>query len=117
MRNVTVSRLDLLARVQENRDRHREVFLSAQEGYRRKFIEVLEQRLEDARNGKHFNQRINLVEPMDMTKEYDRVIAMLEMSVDDQIELDASSFAAYVQDDWSWKQQFVTSNAAYTDAI
>lgn len=117
MRQVTVNKAELLKKVHENRSTHREIFLKAQEGYRKKFIEVLEQRLYDAKNGKQFEAVIALQEPMDMTKEYDRVISMLEMSVDDEVELDQKEYAAYVMDDWSWKRQFVTSNAAYTDAL
>ncbi len=51
---------------------------------------------------------------MDMTKEYDRVIKMLEMSVDTQIELSSSEFQNYVMDDWAWSDNAKLSNSTYT---
>lgn len=38
----------------------------------------------------------------------------LEMSVDDEIVLDESSFAEYVMDDWDWQHQFLSDSSAYS---
>jgi hypothetical protein len=76
-------------------------------------ITLLEQRLNEARNGR-IDLVIGLIEPMDQTRDYDRVISMLEMSTEEEIELNHSDFAAYVLDDWAWKRQWVGTNAAYT---
>jgi len=111
---VTVERDALLAIVKGNREKHREIFLDAVKGFRDKVIEILEQRLADARAGRRLNVRINLPTPIDQTREYDRVIKMLEMSVDPRIELTQSEFSQYVMDDWSWKHQFSKTNSTYT---
>jgi hypothetical protein len=50
---------------------------------------------------------------MDQTKDYDRVIRMLEMTVDEIITIGAVEFQQYVMDDWTWKEQFTASNSAY----
>lgn len=113
MRTVTVNREELLRIVKSNRERHRDIFLKAQEEFRKRAIEELEKRLSDARDGKHFDQHLGMVEPVDRTQDYDRIISMLEMSVDDQIDLTQDEYAAYVMDDWSWKRQWITSNSAY----
>lgn len=116
MEGVTVKRNELLQTVKENRDEHRAVFEKAQEGYRAKAIELLDQRLEEARQGGQIDTSFSLPVPQDHTADYDRVIKMLEMSVDEQIELDEDYFAQYIMDDWSWKRQFVTTNAFYMGA-
>jgi hypothetical protein len=54
------------------------------------------------------------VEPVDQTREYNKVIRMLEMSTEDVIELQEHEFSQYVLDDWGWKGQFLASNSAYS---
>ncbi len=36
-----------------------------------------------------------------------------EMDVNENVTLDANEFSNYVMDDWSWKEQFNTSNSLY----
>ena len=114
MKSVTVDRGKLLGILRTNRDKHREVFEKAQIGYRDKWIEILESRLEDARLGRPLDRGVWLNEPVDQTKDYDRAIRMVEMHVDDTIELDERRFANYVLDDWDWTEQFTTTNSMYT---
>jgi len=111
---VTVKRDELLETVRKNRDTHRKIFLEAVEGFRAKAIELLEARLADARAGRRISVRFNLPTPVDQTREYDRVIRMLEMSVDIHVALTQSEFAQYVMDEWGWKHQFSSVNSAYT---
>src|SRR5437016_5636643 len=105
MRTVNLKRTDLLDKVKANRAKHRSVFEEAMVGYRKAAIEELDSMIADAKSGKSIRRYVSLVEPMDQTKDYDRVLSMLEMSVDDEIELDQSEFAQYVLDDWHWKHQ------------
>jgi adenylate kinase family enzyme len=111
---VKVRKDDLLSTVIRNRDKHRAIFEAAVEGFRGKAIELLEQRLTDAKAGRRINVFINLPTPVDQTREYNRIIKMLEMSVDTEIELTQSEFTMYVMDDWSWKKQFSATNSMYT---
>lgn len=113
MRTVKVKVSELLGKIKKNREAHRAVFLEACEGYREKSIAELEKMLAEAKDGKRIRRYVELVEPMDMTKEYDQVIAMLEMSNDDVVELTHTEFQNYVQDDWSWKEQFTANNTRY----
>lgn len=106
-------RQGLLNAIKENRDRHRDIFLKAQEGYRIQLIKELDQMLADARDGKKLRRFVTLPEPEDHTDDYDRVIKMLEMSVEEQLEIDETQFAMYVMDDWGWKKNWTTTNAAY----
>ena len=70
--------------------------------------------LEDAKKGLRYTTMKQLMQPVDQTREYDRVIRALEMSVDTKIELTEDEFSQYEMDDWSWKRQFLASNSLYT---
>jgi hypothetical protein len=113
MREVNVKRTELLDKVKANREAHRGLFLKAQEGFKKAVLEALEKSLDDARSGKKFNNFWSLPEPIDQTSDYDRVIAMLEMSVDDIIVLTSQEFDCYVMDNWTWKQNVTVRNSSY----
>jgi hypothetical protein len=114
MSTVTVKKDELLATVRANRETHRTIFLEAVQGFRAKAIEMLDERLKDAVAGRRIDISIHLPRPVDQTRDYDKVIKMLEMSVDDEIELTQNEFTQYVMDDWSWKKQFSAVNKTYT---
>jgi hypothetical protein len=113
MNTVKVKRNELLAVVEKNRETHRAFFEKACVGYRKEFVTRLDAMLTDAKAGKRIRQHVGLVEPMDQTKDYDRVLTMLKMSTEDVIELSQSEFAQYVMDDWQWKAQFTATNSNY----
>lgn len=113
MQKVKIKREDLLRNVQLNRSKHRNLFLKAQEGYREEVIEELDKMLKEAREGKRIRRLIELPEPVDHTSDYDRVIRMLEMSVDEEIELTSVEFDQYVMDNWSWKEFVFATNSSY----
>lgn len=114
MRTVRLNRDALVATVQENRDSHRSVFEEALEGHRERWIKELEPRLHDVRRGREINQYFSLPEPEDHTDDYDRILTMARMSVDDVIELSEDEFGMYVMDQWSWKSNFTRTTTMYT---
>jgi hypothetical protein len=113
MDQVVVKKTELLAKVKANRYTHRDLFVKAQEGYRKEVIQELDRMLSDAKHGKPIRRAISLPEPIDRTKDYDRVIAMLEMSVSDEIELEEDDFDRYVLDNWDWKDLAISTNSQY----
>ncbi|MHA2279795.1 MAG: hypothetical protein ACXAC5_02735 [Promethearchaeota archaeon] len=115
METVKVKKDELLKILKENRAAHREIFEEASEAFRKEVIKVLDERLADAKAGKRIILRIDLVQPMDQTEEYDQAIRMCEMSVDDEIELSYENFRNYVLDKWHWRDQFIASNAGYSE--
>jgi hypothetical protein len=113
MQNVKIQRTQLLEVVKTNRSKHRDLFLKAQEGYRHEVIAQLDQMLAEARDNKRIRRVVELDEPVDQTNEYDRVISMLEMSVDDTVTLTAHEFDAYVRDRWTWSAHALANNTKY----
>lgn len=115
MENIKVKKEELVTILRDNRAKHRSEFEKALKNYRTSVIGILEDKLKDARDNKRVKHRIELEQPMDQTKDYDRALKMLEMSVDGVVELSEVNFAQYVQDDWSWKQQFSHLNSSFAD--
>lgn len=118
MNEVKVKKVELLEILKKNRADHRDIFLKAQEGYRKAAIEELDRQLNDARNGKPFllTRFTALVQPKDYTGEYDRAILMLQMSVDDIVTIEKEQFANFVQDKWQWSRAWAASNSSYTSS-
>lgn len=114
MQTVKIKKDELLGIVRTNREQHRAIFLEAQVGFRAQAVAELDNMLERAKAGGRIPRSWSLLAPIDQTKEYDRVLKMLEMSVDDVIELSQIDFARYVMDDWEWREQFLASNARYS---
>jgi hypothetical protein len=110
---VRVKREDVIEKLRANREAHRDLFLRAIEGFHVAVVKRLEEALEEARQGKNYRLHWMMPEPQDHTREYDRCIAMLEMSLDDELEFTNSEFAMYVLDDWGWKPDFVGTSTAY----
>lgn len=112
--NTKMEKENLLKKIRANKEKHRGIFLEAIEGYRKKAIGILEERINNLKANKSINLYISLPEPEDHTKDYDRVIAMISENLFEEIELDETEFAQYVLDDWKWKREFLSISNTYT---
>ncbi|GAA3755093.1 hypothetical protein GCM10022240_05120 [Microbacterium kribbense] len=113
MQKITVRREDFVHAVEKNRNGHRAAFEEALEGYRYRLTVELERRLRDVAKGRAIDLYFNLPEPQDHTDDYDRVLAMAQMSIDDEIELTEDEFGMYVMDQWDWKRSFAETTTLY----
>ena len=114
MRSVKVKKAEALEILRKNRKDHRKIFLEALEGYKKQAVELLEHHIQAIKAGRVARIHVQIPEPEDYTRQYDRAIKMLEMSVDDIVELEEDTFAQFVMDDWGWKRQFLQTNAPYS---
>lgn len=112
--SVRVERDKLLLHLAKNREAHRALFEEAMEGYRVQAIEILEDHIQRISNNKPERVVVSLPLPEDHTDDYDRVIEMIQWSIDDEIWLDANEFNQYVRDQWLWKEQFLATAMTYT---
>lgn len=113
MRTIKIEVEKLRAVVQENREKHRAIFEEAMTGYRKAAITELDKMIADAKAGKKIRRSLTLVEPVDQTRDYDRVLKALELTSDTIVDLTEQEFAQYVLDDWGWKRQFIHANSTY----
>lgn len=111
MKTVKVSKDELIKKITENRDSHKKLLEEALEGYQKLAVKKLESKIRAVKAGKKVRS-ITFDIPQDYSKDYDRALKMLEMSVDKEIELDQNEFRQYVMDEWGWKQQFLMSYAS-----
>lgn len=110
---ITVKKDKLLDELKKNRTVHADELQQAVAGYHKAVIDELAKMLGDAREGKEYRKVVNLAEPEDHLKDYDRVIRMLEMSVNDEIQVTETEFSQYVLDEWGWKGRFIATSSAY----
>lgn len=122
-RSVNVSRVELLFKLRENLELHRREYAEAVLEYRARLEEDLAIALKKVKKVdaadtekvlKGFNFCISF--PQNHEKDYVEVIEMLEMSVDENINLDSESFRAYIKNEWSWKGHFEMAKMAYASA-
>lgn len=123
MREVKVKRAELLAKIKENRLKHIAEFKEAVIGYKAeaskaidKAMLKLKRSVEELQAGEVLRLEavaFNLVVPQNHSRDYDQVIAMLEMSVDEQLTIRSDEFACYVMDDWGWKEEFSNTATMY----
>lgn len=112
MHSVKVKRSDLIKTVMENRTTHAAEYKAAVGTYLEKATEELTKMLRDARDGK-VKRHLEIPQPETHVEDYDRVIAMLNMSVDDVIELSDQEFRTYVLDEWVWASSFARNTKSY----
>lgn len=113
MRDIRVDRRKLLKIMRDNRQEHVSEFGKAQAKYRELMIAELDRRLADARAGGPIVRAFYLPEPEDHSEDYDRAIAMLEMEVRDEVELNERDFRSYVQNRWEWAMAWNETARAY----
>lgn len=114
MSTVTVNKSALIEALVRNREEHRANFERALRGYHERSIQLLQQHIDRIREGKVERVYVSLPIPEDHTDDYDRVIAQMEWSIHEEIELSNRDFDQYVLDNWLWKNEFVTTTSMYT---
>jgi hypothetical protein len=110
---VTVKKSDLLEALTKNRTVHAAEYKESFEGYKVAFVDEANKLLAKAQRGEFEKTTINCAPPQDHTKDYDRVIRMLEMSTADEWTISESQFTQYVLDEWAWQREFTTSKSRY----
>lgn len=116
MHSVKIRRNELLTIVRENKEKHIKEFNEAVEDFKKAVIKITEENLELAKTGNLDEiAKIKAIptKPISYETSYTRAIRMLELSVETEIELDIHDFDQLVQDEWQWKQSFLTSNSTY----
>jgi hypothetical protein len=114
MRSLKFDKLFVSTRLKENRASHELVYKEAVEGYQKKAIEFLKNKLEEIQKTPTVNIYASLHVPSNHLKEYDRAILMVDQSLDLVVELSEEDYSKYIQDNWSWTREFYDSNSSYS---
>lgn len=110
---VRVSKDELLDKIRGNAAEHHQIFEEALDGWHKAVIQRLEEMVADAKAGRDIALHVGLQRPEDHSDDYESVIALLEMSQDDELEITFHDFQQYVMDKWGWQNQFLMSSTAY----
>lgn len=122
MQKVRVNKTVLEVAIRQNLEVHKAAYVDAKEGWEKavsKFLKshydsfVADGYLKDS-DGEDVRYLHIPEKPENHSKDYERVLKMLEMSTETEIELTQQDFSRYVMDEWEWKSKFETSTSAYT---
>lgn len=110
---VTVRREELLATLKKNLDEHAREYMQAMEGFKVAYLKELEAMSANARTKGEFVRMVTEEEPPDHSKDYKRVIRMLEMATTAEVSITEGEFSRYVMDEWEWKEGFSAATNKY----
>lgn len=113
---VKVDRKSLIIQLNENKGKHIRQYKDAYAGFKKSIETELEQKLEAIRGGHSFKLEFENHKPESHENDYDDIIGMLELSVDDNVELNYQQYKQYINDEWDWKRHWQASNAVYMSA-
>lgn len=116
MNTIKVNRDQLLTKIKENRVKHINEYNESLVVYRKTIRDLLKRetaRLESDANLDFDPKNVYLQKPNSFEKDYDNIITQLEWSCETVVELSATEVATYIEDNWSWKQNFSATNTFY----
>lgn len=118
--NMEVSRLQLLAKLKENRDRHQHLYEEMCKGYtvlveeaNRNFQSMLKDAIEnqqpqEVNHSKIYREAFKAaVRPTEHLSDYNESIEMLEWIKEDLVRISLSQFRKWVRDEWDWQEMFI----------
>lgn len=117
MRSVKVKCDELKTRLVVNRDFHIDDYLEMMEYYEIDVERLANELLERVKNRDYSLMTVVATKPESYESDYNAVIEMLEMSVDDEIELSNQEFKQYVMNEWNWKGGFDMLKTVYNSGV
>jgi hypothetical protein len=136
-RKINVKREEVLAAIRLNYETHKREYAEACTGWLveardaiankaaefRAALTALNDKLDAATPDKlfplylNFNTAFAVPVPQNHAEEYEVIIRMLELSVDDVIVMDTAEVETYILDRWSWRQAFRESHMNYSSKL
>lgn len=110
---ITVKKTELLDTLRTNLENHKKDYDEALLGFKDAAKIKLEEHLDLLKTSGKVILSLGLTVPVEYSKEYNRVIKMLEMSTAEEITISESQFTQYVMDDWAWKSTFTANSQMY----
>src|SRR5271157_3200498 len=103
---IKMTRTKLVAKLKENKTKHKAEFDEALRGYQKAFLDRAEALVEivataiKAEERCVFSEDFGLEKPVNYAKDYDMAIEMLENHEAETVELSLQEFNAFVRDEW-----------------
>ena len=104
----------LIEKLEQNLRSHCDKYTSAMVAYRKIVMGSLKKTLDSMEKGAHLDlSTLKFVAPVEYSKEYQRVISMLRLTTDKEIELDENRYDQLMLDNWNWKREFEQKTCMY----
>jgi hypothetical protein len=111
-RTIEVKKDELIARIKENKENHIKEYAKAIVAYKVEAIKQLAEQTQKVKNGS-VDAKLDLISPVDNSKNYDDILALFTWDVKDVVELGQDEFKEYVQDETDFAITAKMSNSAY----
>ena len=111
-RKIKVRKAELLEKIKANKNKHIETFNKAIVAYKEEALKQLAEQTVRVNDGK-LDARLNLITPVNNSEEYDKLLLMFEMEVEDIVELEQAEFNQYVHDETDFAITSRMSNMTY----
>jgi len=111
-RIINVKKSELIAKIRENKEKHKADYLEAEAAYRAEAKKQLAEQKKRLDKGE-LDIRIQLTTPVNRETEYDKIIQTFEWEIKDEVELSQGEFNEYVLDEYDWAVAARFSNAMY----
>jgi hypothetical protein len=106
---------ELLTILKTNRDRHAELYAEAVQGYCQKAVAYLKDKIQTLSANTPCTVHMGEIRPPDdHTGDYDRVIAMLSRTKEQDIVLGEEQYSQLVDDEWDWAERWAACNSDYS---
>ena len=117
MKTVKINKTELLELMKKNLETHKSDYVESVDGYYEELLKELKAKVKLAKAREEVDLFIHLVKPENHSLEYEKVIRMLEMTSEGNIELTSQEFDKYVMDNWGWSESFKTTNVMYSRGV
>lgn len=114
---VNVNREALITALYEGLNVHQAQLTELKADYKKAVVKFMSAAARRARKGDFSDLVLRLQAPQDHSQEYIDAIEMLEVSVDENIQLDKETYKAYYRNEWSWSSGLETASALYKSVI
>ncbi len=111
-RQITVDKFKLIAKIKENKEAHIKAYAKAVIAYKREALLQLAELTKKAKAG-DMSLSLQLTTPVDNRENYDKIVAMFDWDVNEQVTLEQSEFNEYIQDETEFARHAKFSNSAY----
>lgn len=111
-RIITLKKVDLIARIKENKEKHIADYEEAIAAYRVEARKQLAEQKKALEKGS-LNIRINLITPIDKRDEYDKILEIFQWEIKEEVELTLGEFNEYVLDENDWAVASRMQNSTY----
>lgn len=116
MNTVTIDKERLRTTLEENLAKHETEYAETYAGWQEAVLTELRRLAREfKKDPKGTRLYVNLPAPENHAHDYRETLSMLEWEQKDSVELDREDFARYVNDEWEWKDRFLTASATYNN--